>query len=190
MTKEEIIEKLKKLQRLADSGVDGERCNAKQRIEEIMRKYGIKDSDLADEEEKVYVYHIEGIFCWDLLKQIAGVMTKEFKIMYLPNVHLPRDIRASIKHFAAGKKHNVVMTCTAAQYVELTSKYEIIHRGLKQQADSFFYAFLKENDLLVESDGNAPEPTEEEIEMYERARRMSLGVDRVQVYKQLEGSKQ
>lgn len=188
MTKEEIIEKLKKLRRLADDGVDGEKDNARRRVEELMAKYGITEDDLADEKENIYTYYIDGIFCWDLMKQIACVMNNDFKIMYLPLVKLPRDVRATIKHYADGKKHNVVMTCTATMFIELTSKYEVLFNGLKKQADAFFYAFLDANDLLLRRSKNTPEPTEEEMEMYKRASRMSLGIDKVNVFKQLEAN--
>lgn len=186
MTKEEIIEKLKKLRRLADKGIDGEKDNAQRRVEELMAKYGITESDLADENENVYTYYIEGIFCWDLLKQIAFITNPDFKIMYLPIAKLTRDIRRTIKYIADGKKYNVVMTYTATDFVELTSKYEVLWSSLKKQADAFFFAFLDANKLLAKRSGNAPEPTEEEMEMYKRASLLSLGVEKVNLYKQLE----
>lgn len=82
MTKEEIIEKLKKLRRLADGGVDGEKDNAQRRIEELMSKYGITEDDFIEDKVDVFTYYIDGIFCWDLFKQIAGVHYDNIGLRY------------------------------------------------------------------------------------------------------------
>lgn len=57
MTKQEIIERIKKVKRLAESGVEGEKENAQSMVDELMNQYGITESDLEDEKEEVYTYY-------------------------------------------------------------------------------------------------------------------------------------
>lgn len=187
MKKEQIIEKIKKLQKLAESGVDGEKENAARRVQEIMEKYSITDADIEEEKEETFTYFIEGSYCWELLRQIAFLERRDFRIIYIPEHRLDRIVKAGLKLIAKGKKHNVAMMCTPAEFIEITSKYEILHRGFKEQEKAFFYAFLDANNLLAPRDKceKNPEPTEQEKEMYHRAAILSLGVDKVDIFPQI-----
>ena len=49
---ESIREKLKKLLALAESGVGGERENARRMFEDLCRKYGVEAEELADEQQE------------------------------------------------------------------------------------------------------------------------------------------
>lgn len=187
MKKKQIIEKIKKLQKLAKSGVDGEKENATRRVQEIMEKYSITDADIEEEKQETFTYFIEGSYCWELLRQIAFLENRDFRMIYLPEHKLDRTVKEGLKQIAKGKKHNVAMLCTPAEFIEITSKYEILHRGFKEQEDAFFYAFLSENNLLAPRDKSEknPEPSEQEKKMYHRAAILSLGVDKVDIFPQL-----
>lgn len=96
MKKEQIIEKIKKLQKLAESGVDGEKENAARRVQEIMEKYSITDADIEEEKEETFTYFIEGSYCWELLRQIAFLERRDFRIIYLPEHRLDRIVKAGL----------------------------------------------------------------------------------------------
>ena len=57
---ENIIEKLRKIKKLADKGVSGESQNAKLLLKQLMQKYGINDFQIEDNEpQKDYMFHVK-----------------------------------------------------------------------------------------------------------------------------------
>lgn len=57
---ENIIEKLRKIKKLADKGVSGESENAKLLLKQLMQKYGINDFQIEDNEpQKDYMFHVK-----------------------------------------------------------------------------------------------------------------------------------
>ena len=57
---ENIIEKLRKIKKLADKGVSGEAESAKLLLTQLMEKYGIKDYQIDDNEPKEdYMFHVK-----------------------------------------------------------------------------------------------------------------------------------
>lgn len=49
MIDEKKIELMKKLQRLAERGVGGEKEGAQKKLQQLMKKYDIEESDLSDD---------------------------------------------------------------------------------------------------------------------------------------------
>ena len=49
MIDEKKIELMKKLQRLAERGVGGEKEGAQKKLQQLMKKYNIEESDLSDD---------------------------------------------------------------------------------------------------------------------------------------------
>lgn len=186
MTKQEIIERIKKVKRLAESGVEGEKENAQSMVDELMNQYGITESDLEDEKEEVYTYYIDGVFCWELFKQVSIVRYGVDKIRYIKNERMSRYDREAIKELSKGKKTNVLVVCTAAKFIEMTAGYEIYQRGLNDDAKAFRYAFLAKNNLLAPATDDGKEMTEDEVRMVRKAIMMSDGVDRLTVNKLIE----
>lgn len=187
MSKQDIIEKIKKVKRLAEKGVDGEKESAQKRVEEMMQRYGITEADLDEEKEELFAYYVESTWGWRLLNQIIGKNFPDIHAMYMPNHKIPTEHRRLFKEIAKGKKHNVMCCCTAALFVEVTTFYEIMHRSFQEQAEIFFYAFLYENDLLVEGDNH--EPSEEELKKAKQAGLMAMGIEKAEVHKALETKK-
>lgn len=188
MSKQDIIDRIRKVKRLAEDGIEGEKEAAKARVEELMQRYNITDEDLEEDKEYLRTYFIDGVFCWKLFMQIAIVKFGVKKMLNLNKMRVPREHREVFNTIASGKKYNVAILCTAAQFIELTAYYEIVQRGLEEQAEAFFFAFLDRNQLLAqasESDKNK-EISEKEAEMVRRAMLMSRGIDKVVVNKLIE----
>lgn len=59
MIDEKKIELMKKLQRLAERGVGGEKEGAQKKLQQLMKKYNIEESDLSDDklEDHEWKYH-------------------------------------------------------------------------------------------------------------------------------------
>ncbi len=69
--------------------------------------------------------------------------------------------------------------------VDVELSYALLRRALRQEFETFYYAFLSRQGLLVKPDADAPEPTEEELDRAERAQLMALGIEHVQRRKAL-----
>lgn len=68
MTQEEILNKISKVQRLSNEGVDGERENAEVLLAYLLNKYNITEDQLVDDE---YDFQAYGVFGPKLFTQIC-----------------------------------------------------------------------------------------------------------------------
>ncbi|WP_324825094.1 DUF2786 domain-containing protein [Sinanaerobacter sp. ZZT-01] len=68
----DILEKIKKLQVLAERGLDGERENAEKMVEILMKKHGISTVDLEEEKENYYLFAYNGKTERQLLIQVSN----------------------------------------------------------------------------------------------------------------------
>lgn len=118
-----IIEKIKKMQALATRGVQGEAQNAAMFIDNLMKKYGIRNSDLQTDSEDIYWLRYKNDYEYRLLFQIAFSM--EIETVSDP----PRRKEIGIK-------------LTKAKYLELKASYEFYRQALSEELDRFYTAFV------------------------------------------------
>lgn len=189
--RESIIERLLKIKALAEQGVGGERSAAERLLNSLMEQYGISLEDL---DSNVVEYHFAYIGDekndWRLFSQIAHKLHEG-----RPGKVMIGDLRgASASHrkvwpkVGLGPKNsNVALHCTKAEFVEVMSTFEIYREDMHRQEDNFFYAYLDKNNLLMKPSGDQPELTEEEIKKLKAAALMAKGIERKNVYKQIEG---
>lgn len=185
-TREQIIEKIQKLQRLADTGVGGERTNAKAAVDAMMKKYNITPEEIQEDEERYFTFFIEGIYCNKLFRQVSAVLGIK-KCGFLQGKRLNRELRCELEDIARGKKYNVVFETTPSKFIELTTLYDIYQKSLEDQFKVFYYAFLDTNDLLLKPDSDdQKELTKEEYEKLRKAMMMAASIDKASVYKRIE----
>lgn len=161
---ESIREKLKKLLALAESGVGGERENARRMFEDLCRKYGVEAEELADEQqEKEWVFEVgAGKFWKDLFVQCYCMVTGR---------------RSMVHHQASRCK--VAVSLTALQYAELRGLFEW-HKAnaeleMKQMKETLLIAYCRKHGLFSrrkEENEMPAELTAEEMKMLLRAMRM------------------
>lgn len=182
--RDRIMGRLGKLKALAEGGVGGERENAARLLEEIAAKYGV-DLDRLEESGVEREHRIEAKRGWrlELIVQLADVIRfEQYGDRKADHFHV-----FSMKN-REGKVRYCFVKCTDAQWVELMAKYTVLARDYEMQLKQFLYAFLMANDLLAPGDGNGPPPTEKELEAARIARRMSLGIMKSALRKQIEGA--
>ena len=81
MIDEKKIELMKKLQRLAERGVGGEKEGAQKRLQQLMKKYDIEESDLSDDKLEDHEWKYHNDFELRLLKQtIYKVLLLMFRL--------------------------------------------------------------------------------------------------------------
>lgn len=188
--RESIIERLLKIKALAEQGVGGERSAAERLLNSLMEQYGISPEDL---DSDVVEYHLAYIGDEKndirLFSQIAHKLHKgpsEVKIADIRKA--PKDHKEAWARAGLGPKNsNVGIRCTKAEFIEVMSTFEIYKEDLHRQEKAFFYAYLYKNNLLLEPSGDRPELTEEEIKELKAAYLMAEGIERKDIYKQIEG---
>lgn len=189
--RESIIERLLKIKALAEQGVGGERSAAERLLNSLMEQYCISPEDL---DSDVVGYHLAYIGeqrgDWRLFSQIAHKLHKgrpgEVRIADLRKA--PAGHKKVWAEAGLGPKNsNVGLHCTKAEFVEVMSTSEIYREDMHRQEDNFFYAYMYKNNLLLDPDGDQPELTEEEIKKLLAAALMAEGIERKEIYKQIEG---
>lgn len=179
MTREEILERLRKMKALADRGEGGERENAERLLAEIAAEHGIDLDELDEERLQDFYVELRESFKHKMLSQLCALKRQELKWQ---GVSLDGHRMSVWK--CKGKYMYSVSNCTKAEWLELMAKLEVLARAYKRQLDDFYHAFLMANHLLVEAEG------EEELSQEERRRlfriaQMSLGIEKSQLNKQL-----
>lgn len=189
--RESIIERLLKIKALAEQGIGGERSAAERLLNSLMEQYGISPEDL---DSDVVEYHLAYIgeqrLDWRLFSQIAHKLHEGClgKVRIADLRKAPAGLKKTWAEAGLGPKNsNVGLRCTKAKFVEVMSTFEIYREDMHQQENNFFYAYLDKNNLLLKPDGDQPELTEEEVKKLMAAALMAKGIERKEIYKQIEG---
>ena len=180
-TKQEIIDRIKKLRAMSERGESGESDNAKTLIEDLMAKYGIDESELDEDEVE-----LRFVYCGDedlksLILQIVGVVNEKIEF------YEPKRGRYSYFKELAGHKFDTMFECSNADFVEIMTMYSVLKNDYIEKRKTFFYSFLIKNQLLVHSDRKS-EVTEEERAEYLRASKMANSYEKTVINKQIGGA--
>ena len=180
MTREEILDRLRKMKQLADRGVGGERENAERLLAEIAAQYGINLADLEEEKLEDFYVTLKEVRKRKMLSQLCALKRQELKQegVTLENYRMKMWNCNEPNLYA-------VSNCTKAEWLELMAKLEVLYRDYKRQLEDFYYAFLMANNLLLEPSDDTKAPSEEEMRKYSRITRMSRGIEKSQLNKQL-----
>lgn len=177
-SKTEIIEKIRKVQALADRGVDGEKENAARMVERLMTEHDITEEELRDDimERRWFRYNSKDKFAPKLMSQVMYATV------------------GSRDKWSRGRKAMTGMECTAAEEIEIRARFEFYYKSYQEDLDAFFLAFISKNDIfptpeLVEDDED-DEPCERTVEeqaRIDKASNMMRGMEKHDYHKQIGG---
>jgi hypothetical protein len=136
---QKAIDLAKKLQALAQKGVDGEKLNAEKLLEAHLQRHNLTMDDITGDETNEYYFTIDNDDEVKLWQQIVAVIDK--------NIKKYKFDKKTIKTYAL--KGNCMLQCTPAQYIEIESMFVTYKRLYAQEIKVFYRAFLTANDLLV-----------------------------------------
>jgi hypothetical protein len=140
---ENILDKLKKIQALAEAGVGGERENAKRKLEALLAKHGLTFEDLATKQlPQVHYYRYKGMTERQLLAQCHVRVVPRSR----PRVSYTRKGRRAIGY-----------ELTPLEQLELGPLWSYYRRLWKKELGAFFMAFIHKHDLFP----RGPKPKEE-----------------------------
>ena len=186
MNLDEIKARLMKMKALANDGVGGERANAEKLLHDLAETYGINLSDLDTEELEKFYFVFSRPWQRRLFCQLCGIMRQEKRkrgeVLRDKELELWSDRQGRGKHL----KITFYTSATRCDILELTAKFEVLKADYKLQKKSFYLAFLMANGLLLDPSDDHPEPTPEERREFFEALRMSTGIRKSTLNKQLE----
>lgn len=147
-----LKDKLRKILELAERGVDGERNNAKQMLQDLMAKYGVTLEELTSPQVKRYWLRYKYPFERSLILQILGFV-------------LDCNTLGTYKRTA---KKAVGIDLTPLQHRTFQEYWDTYRKPLTDEVmkyiDSVFSAYIAKHQLFSSQPGKAQEMTEEEIE--------------------------
>ncbi len=175
-------ELLRKLKKLANEGIGGEKVSAEKKLNELMNKYGISETELLEDkiETMEFIYH--------------GAEQKRLLIQIIYKV-------ANCKKFygyyftKSGRKSKISLGAdvTSAQKIEIEFLFDFYVKQFEKERSMLMDAFIQKHRLFgVELDENDDENDEPNITPEEkmRIRKMSIlmsGMEDVSPIRRLEG---
>ena len=178
MNLEELKAKLLKMKALAERGQGGEREIADRMIKELAEKYNLSLDFIGNMSERRFHINFSEVWQRDLFRQLAGLMRVEkCGSRSADKLKLHYYVRSSRKCF---------MVCTELEWLELTAKYSVLREDYKRQLTNFYLAFIIANDLLLPCATDERNMTTSEEKKWHYAIRLSKGIERTKLHKQLE----
>lgn len=180
MSKESsILELLKKLKRLADSGVDGEKENAVEKLEMLMKKHGITWDMIDDNVPKrreFKVHKNDERFFFQTISSVVG--SRGYRTYY-------GESKKAIRRY--------IFEMTDLEFIEFDSKYHFYLEKYKSDLEIFYQAYIQKNELYRkptdEDDKQITPLTEKEKEEIKKIRLMMFGMESHKVVKSIENEK-
>ena len=185
MEKEKVIDKLRKLKAMADSGTDGGAINAGNLFKTLIAKYGIQESDLYTDDNRVEAYgftKLDNECELTLFCQIVGkVMGKYDEIVAYSDALVVQCTLT--QRLEISEMFNFYLGVLMPQLNSLIDKHEEFMKSLQKKADAAVKrlnknmatttkAFVYANDLFPPSAlGNTNNMTDAEIRAAEKIAR-------------------
>lgn len=163
------LELARKLKALADRGVDGEKENAENMLNALLKKHGITIEEIEGEKLEDYFFNLEPAE-HDLWFQIVKHVNYSIKSYGAFPDKLIKDAELG---------GNYMVKCTASNYIEIEAKYSFYKRLYAEEVEIFYLAFLRANVLLVDNPNKKDvDFTHDDYEKWKRIKGMS---DKIQV---------
>jgi hypothetical protein len=166
------IELAKKLKKLAEQGIGGEKTNASTILEAYMLKYNISLSDIQDMKNNEYFMNVPDVLR-KLFHQIVNKVYNKIRTYYFP----PEAIK---EHNLQG---NTLIICTVSDWIEIDMMYNVYSKLYLEELKVFNRAFYFANDLLIDSKSSIGKPSEndlqEEIRAYNLSKQIKSNTNRL-----------
>lgn len=150
-----LIERLKKIQALAERGVGGEKITAQEKLKKLLDENNMTEADLNQEEQHYYLFSYSGApHRQRLLGQII------YKV-------LGHESHYSM-YKSKGTRNKYGIYCTPAQKIEIDLDYEFYCNLFETEIDLLLSAFIQKQDLFPDDAPhnhiNPSELNEQELE--------------------------
>lgn len=143
-----IIERLRKISALADSGVEGERENARCLLDALCKKYNIAPEVLLSEEMEFYEFRVSSIAERKLFNQVIVSILQTDRISHIP-----------------WRRQKIAVKLTKAQYLDIKDAFDHYLREWNKVNEDVFKAFIARHKLVIHTSESAPKVSVEYDEM-------------------------
>jgi hypothetical protein len=163
--------KLRKLLILSERGIEGEKENASEMLNKLLKKHGLKLSDISDGSVENYWFKYKGKFQKKLLIQII-VATAGRNVAVGTNPAQRSAIGAEI---------------TKCQMLEVEILFSAYKVALEEELNFSLEAFVNKNNIFAANNGEEAdrEYTDEEIQRAKLMSERMMFMKKVEVHKQL-----
>lgn len=127
---EKTIQRIKKLQALAERGVGGEKETAEKMLQRLLKKNGISTlEELEEDEVEYFLFSYKGRHEIKLLKQcMYKVLGASEKI---------------VSYRTSGTRQKIGIYCTKAQRIEIELEFEFYRNVFYEELSTFMDAFIQ-----------------------------------------------
>ena len=148
---ESVLEKLRKIKALAEQGRGGEAVAAQNKLEALLKKFGVSLAELQASEATIFDFHCSGKSEQNLLLQITAfiLQSKTFRM------------------FSKSQNGRITKTIGVLlfphQFVDIKSAFDHYRKILKVEQVRLLGAFIQKHGLFPPSDGSEhPDPIDQE----------------------------
>ena len=153
--RERLLEKIRKVQALANRGADGEKKSAAALLDKLMKQYGIDEAEIAEERLEKCFFRYKTPYERKLLVQVICTVTGKIPFK-------------CVGSYSGG------IDCTAAERLEIEFSYEFYKAALEEEMERFYSAFLMKNDIFPPASKKAEEIPAAEISRSEALKLQAL----------------
>lgn len=159
--RERLLEKIRKVQALANRGADGEKKSAAALLDKLMKQYGIDEAEIAEERLEKCFFRYKTPYERKLLVQVIYTVTGKIPFK-------------CVGSYSGRARKQVGIDCTAAERLEIEFSYEFYKAALEEEMERFCSAFLMKNDIFPPASKKAEEIPAEEISRSEALKLQAL----------------
>lgn len=131
MTTTALLEKIKRIQALAENGMNGEKESAQTMLKKLMEKYDISESQLDEEVKEEYEFRFKDDCERRLLLQIFYMVTESNEYW----------------NYNDKKIKKIGVDCTVAQRLEIEACFEFFKKAIRTDLEIFYIAFFSKNNI-------------------------------------------
>ncbi len=165
--RERLLQKIKRVQALAERGVGGEKDSAAALLETLMARYDITEADISAEREELAWFRYKTDLEQRLLCQIIYSVTG-------------KAASGCVGAYTGRKRKEVGVYCTAAERLEIEISFEFFNAAMGTELERFYSAFLIKNQIFPppgKSEIDIPPPEERSDEEEFKLSAMLAGMD-------------
>lgn len=159
--RERLLEKIRKVQALANRGADGEKKSAAALLDKLMKQYGIDEAEIAEERLEKCFFRYKTPYERKLLVQAIYTVTGKIPFK-------------CVGSYSGRARKQVGIDCTAAERLEIEFSYEFYKAALEEEMERFYSAFLMKNDIFPPVSKKAEEIPAAEISRSEALKLQAL----------------
>lgn len=118
--RERLLEKIRKVQALANRGADGEKKSAAALLDKLMKQYGIDEAEIAEERLEKCFFRYKTPYERKLLVQVIYTVTGKIPFK-------------CVGSYSGRARKQVGIDCTAAERLEIEFSYEFYKAALEEE---------------------------------------------------------